>query len=241
MIPINEIGENNDSANTYPARSSRYMRYRDKLLENRFTEADRRAGHFYLEGAEKTAFVINLYDDEYGVTVLYGFASTAYMAGDEDWLTHYGSDDTSCQVRNILFISDENSEILADEKISMFYIQYKDYPKDEILKLKKERQKVFLDHFSHALKPLGFKKKNTKWTKDLHNGTALSFEAQKSAFSDQYYFNVVVHKVSDFYAQQSFERVVMYESDIYNWQLMPEEQIANLIQYSLTKYIIPKI
>lgn len=240
MNTINDDGDNN-SANTYLQRSPRYMRYRDRLLKNGFLEADQRIGHFYLEGTEKTAFVINLYDEEYGVTVLYGFASTAYMAGDEDWLTHYGSDDTSCQVRNILFVCDENSEIFANEMISMFYNQYKDYPKDDILKLKKERQKVFLDHFSHALKPLGFKKKNTKWTKDLHNGTALSFEAQKSAFSDQYYFNVVVHKVSDFYAQQSFERVVMYKSDIYNWQLMTEEQIANLIQHSLTKYIIPKI
>ncbi len=241
MNTIHENGEKNGFANTYPLRSLRYMHYRDKLLKNGFIEADRRIGHFYLEGTEKTAFVINLYDDEYGVKVLYGFASTAYMTGDEDWLTHYGKDDTSCQVRNILFIDDENSEILANEMISMFYIQYKDYSKDEILELKKERQKLFLDHFSHALKPLGFKKKNTRWTKDLYNGTALSFEAQKSAFSDEYYFNVIVHKISDFYAQQSFERVVMNKSNIYNWQLMNEEQIANLIQHSLTKYIIPKI
>ena len=70
---------------------------------------------------------------------------------------------------------------------------------------------------------------------------ALTFEAQKSAFSDQYYFNVTVHGVSSLYATLSYERVVVDGSDIYNWQLMTAEQIDNLIQYAIKNYIEPKI
>ena len=189
----------------------------------------------------KQSMTRNLDDEEHGVSVMYGFASTAFMAGDEEWFANNGSDNDSCQVRNIFSVCDAKDETNAAEIISAFYMRYKDYSKDEILALKKERQKAFLDHFTPALKPLGFKKKGTKWTKDLCNGTALSFEAQKSAFSDEYYFNVSIHDISDFYARKTYERVVIHDSQIYNWQLMSEDQIENLIQYTLTKYIKPKI
>ena len=208
--------------------SARYMQYRDMLLKAGFSEAERRAGHFYRQAAEQTAFIINLYDADSCVRVVYGFASTAYVKGDEEFLSRYGSDDSSCQLRNLLSIRDGQSEDLADQK-------------DEILKLKKERQKIFLDHFSRALKPLGFQKKRTRWTKALSNGLALTLEAQKSAFSDAYYFNVVVHKPEDFSAQESNRRVILRNSSLYNWQLMTEEEIEELIQYSLTNYIIPKL
>ena len=233
--------ETNILPETYPKQSARYMQYRDKLLAAGFSEAKQHYGHFFRQATEKTAFVINLDDEEYGVSVMYGFASTAFMAGDEEWFANNGSDNDSCQVRNILSVCDERDEPNAAEIISAFYMQYKGYSKDEILALKKERQKAFLDHFTPALKPLGFRKKGAKWSKDLCNGTALSFEAQKSAYSDEYYFNVSVHDISDFYARQSYERVVVHDSQIYNWQLMTDEQIENLIQYALTKYVTPKI
>lgn len=218
--------------------SERYIHYQSRLLEAGFTEATCCTGHFYLQTTDQTAFVVNIDVDEYGLTVLYGFTSTAYLAGDKNWFAQNGSDDTTCQVRNILFAYDEN-ETGTIETITKFYNQYKNCSKEEILALKKERQKAFLDHFSHALKPLGFKKKGTKWTINLCNGTALTFEAQKSAFSDQYYFNVIVHVVSNFYKQLSFKRVVMLNSDIYNWQLMTEKQIEDLIQHILANYISP--
>ncbi|MBR0198918.1 MAG: DUF4304 domain-containing protein [Oscillospiraceae bacterium] len=230
-----------DEEKVCPVKSDRYNLYRERLLQSGFSEAQRRPGHFFQRSANQTAFVVNLYDEECGVTVLYGFASVAQMAGDEDWFSSFGWDDTECHLRNILFIHDENSELLADEKIGGFYAQYKDCSKDEILRLKKERQKLFLDHFKLALKPLGFKKKNTRWTKDLGNGRALSFEAQKSAWSDQYYFNVIVHKSSDLYARESFRRVVMSGRDLYNWQLMTEQQIQDLIQFTLQNYILVKV
>ena len=226
---------------TYQPKSERYIKYSEILFSNGFSEAKQKEGRFFLLTMDKTAFVVNLEDDEEGcMTILYGFASTTYM-GDEEWFVNHGSDIDDCQVRNILCIWDKESESNARTSISDFYEQYKDYSKEEILAVKKERQKEFLSHFARALKPLAFKKKGTKWTRILDNGRALTFDAQKSAFSDQYYFNVIVHDVSNLYATHSYERVVMYGRDIYNWQLMTAEQIDNLVQYALKNYIEPKI
>ena len=226
---------------THPQKSERYIKYSEILVSNSFSEAKQKEGHFFLRTMEQAAFVVNLENDEEGcVTILYGFTSTSYM-GNEEWFVEHGSDIADCQVRNILCVWDEESEVNARTSISDFYEQYKNHTKEEILAVKKERQKEFLAHFAHALEPLGFKKKGTKWTRALDNGRALTFDAQKSAFSDQYYFNVIVHEASNVYARYSYERVVMYGSDIYNWQLMTSEQIENLIQYALKNYIEPKI
>ena len=225
---------------TYPQKSVHYMRCRDMLLNAGFSEAGQCCGHFFRQAAETTVFIINLDDEEYGVSVLYGFAAAA-SEGTRECLDIYGSDNDTCHVRNMLFIFDEASESAAAETISAFYAQYKDFTKDEILAVKKERQKAFLDHFARVLKPLGFKKTRTKWTKALDGGLALTFEAQKSMYSDQYYFNVIVHDAADFFAQKSYERVETYSNQIYNWQLMSEEQIEKLVQYALTDYIYPKM
>ena len=227
---------------SYPPKSELYMQYREMMFEKGFSEAKQKTGHFFRQATEQTAFVINLeVDEDSCITILYGFASTVYMVGDEEWFVNHGFDMDNCQVRNILCIWDTESEAGAKTIISNFYEQYKNHAKEEILAVKKERQKEFLAHFARALKPLGFKKKRTKWTRELENGSALTFEAQKSAFSDQYYFNVIVHEASNFYATYSYERVVMYGSDIYNWQLMTQDQIENLIQYAIKNYIEPRL
>ncbi len=227
---------------THPQKSERYIKYSEILSLNGFSEAKQKAGHFFRQATEQTAFVVNFEDDkESCIAILYGFASTAYMAGEEEWFINHGAGIDDCQVRNILCVWDEESEANARTIISDFYEQYKDHSKEEILAVKKGRQKEFLSNFARALKQLGFKKKGTRWTKELDNGRALTFEAQKSAFSDKYYFNVIVHEVSNLYATHSYERVVMYGSDIYDWQLMTAEQIDNLIQYALRNYIEPKI
>lgn len=227
---------------TYPTKSKRYMQYREMLFANGFSEAKLKYGHFFRQATEQTAFVVNFEDDDENcITILYGFASTAHMAGDEEWFANHGSYMDTCQVRNILSVWDEESENLVKTNISIFYEQYKNHSKDEILSVKKERQKEFLNHFARALKPLGFKKKGAKWTRILNDGTIVTFDAQKSAFSDQYYFNVLVYNESNLFVARHYERVVMHGSDIYNWQLMTEEQIESIVQFALTNHIEPKL
>jgi hypothetical protein len=220
--------------------TNRYARYKQMLFAKGFSEAKKKSGRFFRQATEQTAFVVNLEDDgENCATILYGFASTAYMIGDEEWFSNHGSDAEECQVRNICCIYDENTENENGESILQFYNQYKDYSKAEILAVKKERQKAFLAHFARALKPLGFKKKGTRWSRTIDGERTLSFDAQKSAYSDQYYFNITIHNPSDYYSAFSHERVVMCGRNIYNWQLMTDEQIENLIEFTLKTYIEP--
>ena len=88
---------------TYPQKSERYMQYREKLFAKGFSEAKQKYGHFFRQATDQTAFVINFEDDdETCITILYGFASTAYMAGDEEWFSNHGSYIEDCQVRKII-------------------------------------------------------------------------------------------------------------------------------------------
>ncbi len=217
-----------------------YLKYRDMLIEKGFSEAKRKSGRFYLMTNDKAAFIINLSYDEYCVDILYGFACTSFM-GDEEWFFNDGTDSESCQVRNIASICENEDENTVKEIIEEFYSLYYSYSKDGILALKKERQKQFLGKFAAVFKPLGFKKKGARWTRDLGGSISLTFEAQKSAYSDQYYFNVILSPTIDFYKYQSYERVVMYDRDLYNWQLMSDCQINDLINYTLNNYINPLI
>lgn len=229
-----------------PQMSARYLRFKELLLANGMQEASKASGHFYRETADHVAFAVNLTDDEVAVTVLYGFSAIPQMIDDSEYFNQYGADDDTCHVRKILAVWDEESELAAAEIIGAFYQRYQSFSKEEILAEKKELQKAFLAHFARALKPLGFKKKGTTWTRELSEGRMLTFNAQKSAWSDQYYFNVSVHAVDQHWSypvngRSLCERVVLTDSDIYNWQIMSEEQIQNLVDCTLNRYILPKL
>ena len=215
-----------------------YNQYKEELLANGFLEAKKKDGHFYRQATSQTAFVINLKNNEFSISVLYGFASTACMLGDTDYFPNYGSDEDSCHIRKIVSVTKEKEETVRQE-ITEFYDKYKLFEKDEILALKKEHQKDFLNNFAKALKPLGFKKKGAKWSKELENGYFLFFDAQKSAFSDEYYFNVSIKLLNENGVGCFYTRVVMCEQNIYNWQLMSEKQIEKLVNYTLGNYILP--
>ena len=86
--------------------------------------------------------------------------------------------------------------------------------------LKKEKQKEFLRKIADKLKPFGFKKKGAKWTRALEGDFCLQFDAQKSQWSDQYYFNISLYNAKIQYPQCYGIRLTTNGKDIYNWQLM---------------------
>ena len=153
---------------TYPPKSGRCMQYREMLFEKGFAEAKQKTGHFFRQATEQTAFVINLEDDEEGcITILYGFASTAYMAGDEEWFANHGSDMDDCQVRNILSVLDDASENNAQICILNFYEQYKNHAKEEILAVKKRKAKRISRSFCSCSQTAWFQEKRDKVDKEI--------------------------------------------------------------------------
>ena len=170
--------------------------YRTQLLSAGFFEPTRHHSadwhwYFYRPDTDLTAFAVNLRGKDGWLEVTYGLASTAFtrMAGDENALALYGLSDTDITLReNFLVCDDSDAETLAAQ-IAGFFSRYRGTEKDALLDLAKEKRKAYITQFAAALKPLGFKKKATTWTRPL-DSFELIFNLQKSAYADEYYYNI---------------------------------------------------
>ena len=170
--------------------------YRTLLLAAGFFEPTRHHSadwhwYFHRPDTDLTAFAVNLRGKDGWLEVTYGLASTAFtrMAGDENALAFYGLSDTDITLReNFLVCDDSDAETLAAQ-IAGFFSRYRGTEKDALLDLAREKRKAYIAQFAAALKPLGFKKKATTWTRPL-DSFELIFNLQKSAYADEYYYNI---------------------------------------------------
>ena len=162
---------------------------------------------FYKPMTELTAFVVNLKGNEFYVEVTYGYASTAFtrMAGNENALVEWGVSDENISIREKVIICDEADENTAKCKIAKMYAAYQHTPKDDLLLCVKEKRREFIQQINEKLKPLGFKKKANTWKYTLTDAYYLMFNAQKSAFSDEYYFNLYIGKNGTSYYGDCYE------------------------------------
>ena len=229
-----------------PNEETDFLRYTDMMLSLREeilnvnfqeTEWEFKQFSFYRCTLEKVAFIVNLkdYGDHIGVT--YGFTSIV----DQDHLRHYGEDNNDIKLRFYSVIRNEQDKIAVASEVKNVYLTYLDKSKDEMLSLKKEQQKQFLQKIAEKLKPLGFKKKGAKWTRLLDSDFCLEFEAQKSQWSDEYYFNVSVYHKDAQFPQCYGMRLNTNRKGIYNWQLMTDEELNCLLNGAIQSILIPII
>ena len=229
-----------------PDEETEFLRYTDTMLSLReailkanFQEAewDFRQFSFYRPTLEKVAFIVNLkdYGDHIGVT--YGFTSIV----DQEHLRHYSEDNSNIKIRFHSVIKTDEDKIAVASEVKRVYDTYLNRSKDEILSLKKERQKQFLQKIAEKLKPLGFKKKGAKWTRFLDSDFCLEFEAQKPQWSDEYYFNVSVYHKDVQFPQCYGTRLNTNGKGIYNWQLMTDEELDCLLNEAIQSILIPII
>ena len=229
-----------------PDEETEFLRYTDTILSLReailkanFQEAEWefRQFSFYRCTLEKVAFIVNLkdYGDHIGVT--YGFTSIV----DQDHLKNYGEDNNDIKLRFYSVIKNEQDKVSVAIEVKKVYDTYLNRSKDEILSLKKERQKEFLQKIAEKLKPLGFKKKGAKWTRFLDSDFCLEFEAQKSQWSDEYYFNVCVYHKDVQFPQCYGTRLNTNGKGIYNWQLMTDEELNCLLEEAMQNILMPII
>lgn len=206
-------------------------RYRRQLLAAGWREPENQNltglhWRFFLQQTSLTAFVINLNGKADGVEVVYGYASTAFtrMAGDENALVQNGIFDEAINIREKVVIRVEMDEQMARARIQAMYRQFQFTEKDELLKLAKAKRKAFIDQIHAVLKPLGFKKKANEWTKLLEEDYYLKFQAQKSMFSDEYYFNIIIRRKAAMDGRDCFYRRIAPD-DLYpmDWQAIAQE------------------
>ncbi|MBR2971025.1 MAG: DUF4304 domain-containing protein [Clostridia bacterium] len=228
-----------------PHKQTEFLRYtdtmfslREEILKAGFKEAEMhfRKFCFYRCTREKVAFIVNL--DDYGdhISVTYGFTSIA----DQDFLKKYGESNDGIKIRFSSAIKTEQDKIAIADAVKKVYDTYLDKTKDEILALKKERQKEFLQKIAVRLKPLGFKKKGARWIKDLTQDFCLEFEAQKSRWTDLYYFHVNVYRKDGQFARCYEERLNINNiKGTYNWQLMTDEELNCLLNDAIQNFLVP--
>ncbi len=223
--------------------------YRLELLESGMLEPKKfnssaEYWRFYKPMTELTAFIVNLRVYNNKIKIVYGFSSTASvkMGGDEKILTEYGVSDEEITVRQSVWIHSPKDELKARIFIIDMYDRYRFVEKDELLRIKKEKQKEFIGTIAKRLKPLGFKKKNTTWIKMLSEEYYLMFQAQKSNFSDEYYFNIDIGKLgSDGYGDCYYTRTAPNEMFPMDWQIISGEVWSHFLEKMVQGELLPLI
>jgi hypothetical protein len=196
--------------------------------------------YFYKPMTELTAFIINIIGNEFYVQITYGYASTAFtrMAGDENALVEWGVSDEDITIREKVIICDETDEATARLIIAEMYATYRSTQKDDLLLLAKEKRKAFIQQIQMKLKPLGFKKKANNWTRSLSDTYYLSFNAQKSAFSDEYYFNLYIGKNgTNEYGDCYYTRIAPSGMSPMDWQALNKKEF----DFFLEKSVVPEL
>lgn len=224
---------------------ARMEQYRQQLLDAGMVEPTKRSSSlwhwfFYRPATELTAFIVNLTGNDYCVEAAYGYASTAFtrMAGDENALIEWGVSDEDITVREKIVICDEADETAARNQIAQMYKRYLQTSKDELLNEAKTKRKAFIQQIAVKLKPMGFKKKANTWTRTLEGEYYLMFNAQKSYFSDEYYFNVYIGKNgTNAYGDCYYTRVFPGEMCPMDWQALSNEEF----EFFLNRTVVPAL
>ena len=219
--------------------------YRKELIAFEMSEPIKRNSsschwYFYKPMTDLTAFIVNLRGNEFYIEVVYGYASTAFtrMAGGEKALIELGVSDEDITIREKVIICDEADETTAKSKIAEMYTAYQHTQKDDLLLFAKEKRNSFIQQIHTKLKLLGFKKKANTWTHSLNDAYCLIFNAQKSMFSDEYYFNLSINKNGTAYYGGCYEtRIAPNGMSPMDWQALSKEDF----DFFLEKTVVPEL
>lgn len=196
--------------------------------------------YFFKQATELTAFIVNLKGNDQYIEATYGYASTAFtrMAGDENALIEWGVSDEDITIREKNIICDEADEVAARNQIAQMYKRYLQTEKDDLLIEAKAKRKAFIQQIAVKLKPMGFKKKANTWTRTLEGEYYLMFNAQKSSFSDEYYFNVYIGKNgTNLYGDCYYTRVFPGEMCPMDWQALNKDEF----EFFLNRTVVPAL
>lgn len=206
--------------------------YRTALLEFGMQEPSKREysvwhWYFFKPMTELTAFIVNLTGKNQCIEIVFGYASTAFtrFVGCENVLIESGVNNEEITIREKFIVCNESDETIARTLIADMYSRYSQTQKDDLLIFAKEKRKAFIQQIAVKLKPLGFKKKVNTWTRTLIGEYYLMFNAQKSTFSDEYYFNVYIGKNgTNEYGDCYYTRVSQHRMCPMDWQVLTKEE-----------------
>lgn len=219
--------------------TDKIISFRDKILKSGFSEAkyNFKQFNFYRRTNANVAFIVNLEDLGDYIDITYGFTTIS----DNTFLEEHGEDNDTIKIRfHNIFKEDKDEEYIVN-KISEIFHLHCSKTKDEIIDFKKERQKEFLNKINDKLRTLNFKRKNSKWSRMLESDYCLEFYAQKSQWSDQYYFNITIYNSKLQNSCCYNLRLNTNNKGIYNWQLLSFDEFEDLMNDAINNIILPII
>lgn len=208
------------------------------------TEAISCPGRFFRPVTDRTAFILNItLEENTYIHIVYGFTSTAFFAlgpGEKEFFLQEGCRSDDITLRRCADAWDEESLALAEGAIRSFYEEYRETGKDALLERSKADRKEFLSQVGTLLKPHKFRKKGNLWTKAAENGLTLEFHAQKSAFSDEYYFNIHAFPTGKSPYPGCFQtRITAGGRELFDWQLLDRQALLDALADGIRQRLLP--
>lgn len=184
------------------------------------------------------AWVLNLHRKFDGLLVEAGFAFPANTPEDRALFAERGCTDTDIRLRlrRLVHTPEELQAVLAEAEAlrQAWFARSRDEVKKEIA----ARQKAFAARITAQLKPLGFRKKALHWTYARSDGWHVDFGAQKSQYTDAFYFNLLLTEPDQhpWYMGVIDERPL---GNLLDWQTMPSEDFDDLLRAVVQRRILP--
>lgn len=216
----------------------------EQLRNFGLTEAACHPGRFFRLVTDRTAFILNitLEEDAY-LSLVYGFTSTAFFAmgpGEKEFFLKEGCRSDDITLRRCLDAWDRDSLTAAEGAIRAFFDAYQKTDKDALLEMVKADRKEFITQVGALLKPHKFRKKGNLWTKSSENGLTLEFHAQKSAYSDEYYFNIRTYPTGASPYPGCFQtRITAGNRELFDWQLLDRQALMAALENGIRQRLLP--
>ncbi len=184
------------------------------------------------------AWVLNLRRKFDGLLVEAGFAFPANTPVDQTLFAERGCTDTDIRLRRCRLVRtpEELQAVLAEA--GALRQAWFDRSRDEVKKEIAARQKAFAARITAQLKPLGFRKKALHWTFARPDGWHVDFGAQKSQYTDAFYFNLLLTEPDKhpWYMGVIDERPL---GNLLDWQTIPGEDFDDLLRAVVQRRILP--
>lgn len=190
-------------------------------------------GRFWEKTPDGFAYVLNLIPRDEGLMLEAGFV----FPGDWEFLASLGESNTSIRLRVIRRVATEEELLSALAEADALRDAWFDQPCEEVKRHIAEQQKAFLQRITAQLKPLGFRKKAANWTYQRGDGYEVVWNAQKSAYSDGYYFNLYLHRVGMRELYGCIDTRPM--GGLLDWQTVPGEEFDARLSAVIDERIRP--
>ena len=197
---------------------------------NSCTEAE---GRFWDKTPNGFAYVLNLLPQEDELLIEAGFL----FPTEWDFTASIGVRDMSIRLRVIRRVRTEEALHAAMAEVEALRNAWFNATREELKAHIAALQKAFLQRITAQLKPLGFRKKAANWTFQRGDGYEVVWNAQKSLYSDGYYFNLYLHRVGMRELYGCIDTRPMGE--LLDWQTIPGEAFDARLRTIIEQHIRP--